>query len=216
MVLAVPCALAGVMTAASLSAPPPGRPDFSGEWRMNRELTRLEIARPDSTVFRIVHREPSFELSRTHVFEGRSDFFSISLRTDGQEVVVERSSGVTLHSRAFWEGDRLVFASRIVRNGEEATTACRKRSGVVALRSMSMYCAACRPARSRTRWSSQVRPVPQPPRITGMRDGVASSVERARRSNPERVTIMEIRSQARADHHGTHDRLFVAAAACEE
>lgn len=96
------------------------RPNFSGEWEMNRERTRLQIAMPDSTVFRIDHQEPKFKLSRTHVVKGKPDTFAIELTTDGKEVVGHETDE-TVYSRAYWEGQKLVFDSRIVRGDREAT-----------------------------------------------------------------------------------------------
>ena len=60
-----------------LAAVPPQdarkKPNFSGTWRANFAQSKLQFAQPDSTVFTIEHREPKFSLTRTHVFEGKSD-----------------------------------------------------------------------------------------------------------------------------------------------
>jgi len=105
-------------------AKPQPRPGFSGTWTMNREKSRLQITPPDSTVFRIEHKEPTFELTRTHAVKGVADTFSITLTTDGRETVTT-VHGRVLHSRCFWEGDRLVFDSRIGMDEGEATNLVR-------------------------------------------------------------------------------------------
>ena len=77
-------------------------------------------------------------------------------------------------------------------NGDAPVTARRNRSGVVAVRSTSMYCAAVRPMRSRSWCSSVVRPLPHPPTSTGMRDGDASSAAATRRVSVERGVSMRV------------------------
>jgi hypothetical protein len=104
------------------------RPDFSGTWRFNPARSVLQIPAPDSTLFVIDHREPLFRLSRTHVIGGKSDSFALDLTTDGQEVTLERGD-LLLRARAYWDGDTLVFDSRLVRGGESATNVVRYRLG---------------------------------------------------------------------------------------
>ena len=80
-------ALALLAPVANSAPPESTKPDFSGEWTLNREKSRLQTPMPDSTLFRIEHREPVFRLTRTHVVKGKADTFSIDLTTDGKEVV---------------------------------------------------------------------------------------------------------------------------------
>lgn len=117
-------ALALLAPIASSAPPEATKPDFSGEWTLNREKSRLQTPMPDSTLFLIEHREPAFRLTRTHVVKGKADTFSIDLTTDGKEVV-KQTPEETLHSRAYWEGRKLVFDSRIVRGSREATNVVR-------------------------------------------------------------------------------------------
>lgn len=91
---------------------------------MNAGKSRLQIQPPDSSVFQIEHREPSFKLTRTHRVKGQADTFSITLTTDGKEVVVAHSDRV-IHSRCYWEGKRLAFDSRIDTKEGEATNVVR-------------------------------------------------------------------------------------------
>jgi hypothetical protein len=100
------------------------KPDFSGTWVFDPGRSRLEIAAPDATTFVVEHREPMLRISRTHVAGDRSDTFSLDLTTDGREVVVDRD-GLSMHARAFWNGDILVFETRLVGAGEEGTNVVR-------------------------------------------------------------------------------------------
>ena len=88
--------------------PTSSRPNFSGTWRANFAKSKLQIKRPDSTVFTIEHCEPRFKLSRTHTFEGKSDTWGIELTTDGKEVVLHEAQR-TIRARLTWQGDALVF-----------------------------------------------------------------------------------------------------------
>jgi dienelactone hydrolase len=98
--------------------------DFSGTWKLNRSKSSLQIPWPDSTSFTIEHREPRFHLSRTHVFAGKSDTFSIDLTTTG-ETVVRDHVGMKIHVRLYWEGETLVFDSKLEREGEKGTNVVR-------------------------------------------------------------------------------------------
>ena len=89
----------------------------------------------------------------------------------GRRAVSKKASSASNASRALVGA----VSEPCQRNGEVDVTAARNRSGVVAQRSTSMYWAALRPMRSLRRRSKDVRPVPHPPRMTGIREGVASS-----------------------------------------
>ncbi|MGQ0702251.1 MAG: hypothetical protein ACT4PM_03860 [Gemmatimonadales bacterium] len=56
--------------------------DYSGRWQFSPRASTLQIGMPDSVVFTIEHREPSFRFERTLTFGARSDTFAIVL-TDG-------------------------------------------------------------------------------------------------------------------------------------
>ncbi len=100
------------------------KPDLSGSWRFNREKSTLEIEAPDDTRLVIEHREPALRITRTHVSGDKQDTFSIDLTTDGREVLASHGD-LRLHARAYWDGDTLVFDTRISRAGEEATNVVR-------------------------------------------------------------------------------------------
>ena len=77
--------------------------------------------------------------------------------------------------------------------GEASRTVFRKRSGVVATRSTSMYCDDVRPRRSRRRRRTEDLPAPQPPSSTGIRAPLPwepSSADSTRRSSDGRSGII--------------------------
>ena len=93
------------------------KPDFTGTWKFNPSKSMLQIPGPDASVFVIDHREPLLRLSRTHIFEGRSDTFELDLTTNGKEVIGEHGE-LHLRSRAYWEGETLVFETNVLQRGE--------------------------------------------------------------------------------------------------
>ena len=100
------------------------KPDFTGTWRFNRELSSLQITAPDSTIFTIEHHEPAFRFSRTHIFAQKKDAFSMDLTTDGTMVETRRGD-VTVQARAFWEGRTLVFDSLLTGPDDSGTNVVR-------------------------------------------------------------------------------------------
>ena len=70
------------------------------------------------------HREPALRITRTHISGERRDTFSLDLTTDGRETVLDRGE-LRIHARVTWDGDTLVFDTRLVRSGEEASNVVR-------------------------------------------------------------------------------------------
>jgi len=116
--------VASVLLVPYVSSAP--KPNFTGTWKVNLQKSKLQIPPPESTVFVVDHQEPSLRITRTHVFQGKSDTFTIQLTTDGKEVV-HKDDKRTIYSRVYWEGNVLVFDSRIVVEGGEATNVVRYR-----------------------------------------------------------------------------------------
>lgn len=102
------------------------KPNFTGTWKVNLQKSKLQIPPPESSVFVVEHAEPSLRLTRTHVFQGKSDTFTMQLTTDSKEVV-HQDDKRTIYSRAYWKGNVLVFDSRVVVKGAEATNVVRYR-----------------------------------------------------------------------------------------
>lgn len=72
------------------------KPDFSGDWRLNRQASTLSPAAAafQSGVMRIDHREPSFRCQATYVADGKPVEYAFELRSDGPGLR--------------WDGDALV------------------------------------------------------------------------------------------------------------
>lgn len=64
------------------------RPDFSGSWKLNVSKSDIQEPQLQGAVFRIVHREPDFIISRTLLYRTETKDMKIVLRTDGKPVVV--------------------------------------------------------------------------------------------------------------------------------
>lgn len=101
-------------------------PDFTGNWRFNPDRSSLEITAPESTVFIIQHEEPLFRVDRKHVINGKTDEMTISLKTDGVEVV-QTIGPLEVHTTLHWEGEELVLVSRFPGYDPEADNTVRYR-----------------------------------------------------------------------------------------
>lgn len=98
--------------------------DFTGVWKFNPEKSRLQIPPPSASTFIVEHKEPNFHLTRTHIYDGKPDTWSIDLTTDGKEVI-QRDGDQTLQVRLYWEGNQLIFDSKIILKDREATNIVR-------------------------------------------------------------------------------------------
>jgi hypothetical protein len=110
-------ALAGAMTATAQQQ----KPDFSGEWQLNRQASSLSpIVAPavQSGVLQIEHHEPSFKCQMTIVMDGKPFATKYDLLADGREVA-STAGGRRIVSSLRWDGDALVASWRIeTPNGE--------------------------------------------------------------------------------------------------
>jgi len=102
--------LAGAMTVIAQQ-----KPDFSGEWKLNLQASTLSpIVAPvaQSGILRIEHHEPKFTAHQTIVLDGKPFESNFELLSDGREVVTE-ARGRRIGSTLRWDGETLVFTSRI-------------------------------------------------------------------------------------------------------
>ena len=85
------------------------RPDFSGEWILNRQASTLQsgAAAVESGVMRIDHRDPKCGFRINMSAGGQSVEHAWESLSDGVEV-----AGGRVLSRLLWEGDALVFDCR--------------------------------------------------------------------------------------------------------
>jgi hypothetical protein len=98
------------------------KPDFTGNWVLNKAKSTLvkQFATIEKGTVHIEHEDPVFRFQRTFTFEGKDSSFGYELTTDGKEVVSDEGDS-KLYSRLYWEGDALVFFTRIVAPAGEAT-----------------------------------------------------------------------------------------------
>ena len=85
------------------------RPDFSGEWILNRQARTLRsgVAAVESGVMWIEHRDPKCGFRMNLSAGGQSVEHAWESLSDGVEV-----AGGGVLSRLLWEGDALVFNCR--------------------------------------------------------------------------------------------------------
>jgi hypothetical protein len=103
------------------------KPDFSGEWQLNREASVLSPAVApvaQSGTLRIAHHDTSFKCQMTIVLDGKPFETKYELQTDGREVVSTEGGRRTV-STLRWDGDALVATWRIESQNGEMTIAFR-------------------------------------------------------------------------------------------
>jgi hypothetical protein len=103
------------------------KPDFSGEWVLNRQASTLPpvVSNVESGVVRIEHREPEFRFHRTYVIAGTSRDAEYSIRTDGAEEAQTGPQGLPTTTTLRWDGSALVLAMRVAGPGYIATNDVR-------------------------------------------------------------------------------------------
>src|SRR5262245_22935190 len=104
------------------------KPDFSGEWKLNRQASTLSpVVAPaaQSGVLRIEHREPKFAAQQTIVLDGKPFESKFELLTDGREVAITDDRGRRTVSTLRWDAKALVATWRIQGTGAEVTISFR-------------------------------------------------------------------------------------------
>ena len=110
-ILAAVFFLAGVTIAIAQQ-----KPDFSGEWKLNRQASTLSpIVAPaaQSGSLRIEHHEPKFAAQMTIVLDGKPFESKFELLSDGREVATTDDRGRRTVSTLRWDADALVVTWRI-------------------------------------------------------------------------------------------------------
>ena len=103
--------------------------DFSGVWLLNKERSQFQLKileKLEKGIIKIDHEEPDFRLSRVFTMDGKNDSLTLELTTDGKEKISQEGNQKHI-SRLFWEGDTLVFITRIIAPQGEATNIVRYR-----------------------------------------------------------------------------------------
>lgn len=121
LALAATLAIPGMMPSSAQQ-----KPDFSGEWTLNRQASTLSPGADamQSGVLRIEHREPMFRYNAEFVSPAGPIKYEYELQTDGREVAATQQ-GVASVSSLQWEADALVFTGRIQRPGGDLTISFR-------------------------------------------------------------------------------------------
>jgi hypothetical protein len=104
------------------------KPDFSGEWKLNRQASTLSpVVAPaaQSGVLRIEHHEPKFAAQQTIVLDGKPFESKFELLTDGREVATTDDRGRRTVSTLRWDANALVATWRIQGTGAEVTISFR-------------------------------------------------------------------------------------------
>jgi hypothetical protein len=103
------------------------KPDFSGEWTLNRQASTLSPGADtaQSGVLRIEHREPRFAGHQTIVLNGKPVESTFELLSDGREVATTDDRGRHIVSSLHWDGDALVASWRIQGPNNQMTISFR-------------------------------------------------------------------------------------------
>lgn len=121
------CTLASLPLLLSLSIfahgqQPAAKPNLSGTWVFDAQKSSLQDPPPSSMTFKIEQNDPHIHLSRTQVYGGKSDTWTLDTITDGQKEVVQHSPMYTSHIKTYWDGDSLVLDEKITAgDGSKAT-----------------------------------------------------------------------------------------------
>jgi hypothetical protein len=116
--------LATILVPLPLAAQP--KPDFSGEWILNRQASTLSPGADamQSAVLRIEHREPTFRYNAEFVSASGPIRYEYEMLTDGRDVAATQQ-GVRSTSTLRWDENVLVFTGRIHRPDGDLTVSFR-------------------------------------------------------------------------------------------
>ena len=103
------CLATVLLVCVGLSALAQERPNFSGEWTLNRQASTLSSGADaaQSGLWQIEHREPTFRHKASFVTESNPIQWEYELLSDGREVVATQQGATTVSSLR-WEGNALV------------------------------------------------------------------------------------------------------------
>lgn len=98
-----------ILLGVALSGLAQDKPDFSGEWILNREASTLSPGADGvrSGIWRIEHREPTFRHKAAFVTGTKPIEYEYELRSDGPDVAATEE-GASLR----WDGSALVVTFR--------------------------------------------------------------------------------------------------------
>jgi len=107
---------AAILLALAASVHAQAKPDFSGEWVLNRDACTLSpgAAAVQSGRVNIEHRDPAFRYRATLVSPTGPVQYEFELQSDGQEVA-SVLRGMKTESSLRWDGPALALTSNIAR-----------------------------------------------------------------------------------------------------
>jgi len=96
-------ALIGVWLLAGTAALAQTKPDFSGDWVLNKEKSALgSLPAPDLMLQKIEHKDPDLKVT-THTVSGPSDVnYDAKYTTDGKECLNKYGDQINLKSKLVW------------------------------------------------------------------------------------------------------------------
>ncbi len=112
---------------SSLSLLAQSKPDFSGDYVLNKEKSKLQVrqfAELEKATVKIVHKGDSFAFNRVFTSKGKEDPLSYRL-TIGDKELASEEDGMKQFSRLYWDADTLVFVTRMLAPRGEATNTVR-------------------------------------------------------------------------------------------
>ena len=114
------CIATAILLGITISGIAQNKPDFSGEWMLNRQASTLSPGADavQSGSLQIEHREPMFHCKGAFASKSNPLQYEYELPSDGREVVSTRN-GVQTVSRLQWDGDALLVTMRTQRAGGE-------------------------------------------------------------------------------------------------
>jgi hypothetical protein len=120
------CIAGGILFGLTALGGAQQKPDFSGEWTLNRQASTLSpgAAPVQSAVVQIEHRDPIFRYRATFSTPNGSLQYDYELQSDGRDVGIIQN-GVTTLSNLRWEGEALVARSRMQRPDGEVRISFR-------------------------------------------------------------------------------------------
>src|SRR5436190_4026092 len=114
------------MALAVASATAQTKPDFSGEWTLNRPASTLSPAASgvQNGVVRIEHREPQFHYKATLMTQANPIEYELQFVSDGRPVVSTQAGAKTTSSLR-WDGEASVLTSLMERQSGETRISFR-------------------------------------------------------------------------------------------
>jgi hypothetical protein len=102
-----------VVVLAALAFSAAASPNFSGHWKLNAEKSKLDDLAGMQEERTIDHKDPELTVSVKGVIDGDEEESTAKHRTDGKETR-NLVDGDPLFTTAHWDGDALVFESKLI------------------------------------------------------------------------------------------------------